>query len=193
MYQSSESEPRLTDLIQLAANANDAREQLYQRVYDDLRAAARRVLPEHPKGDLQTTALVHEVFLRFEKSEALTCMTNRRVFFAVAIRAMNQVLIDHYRRRTRNVDSPNRASQILDDAVAWLEEKTGFEFERLHLALQELERSAPRQHLVIMHRFFGGLTVAETAELLDISDKTVERDGRLARAKLLHYLKPELE
>lgn len=184
-----ETEP-LTAILQLAAQDDRrAREKLYKRVYDELRRAAHGLLlRERRKGEMQTTALVNELVLRFEGSDALAKMANRRIFFATAIRAMNHILIDHYRRRQKLVDSPDRAAVQLDDAVKWIEEQVGYDFEQLQLELEKLANESPRQHSVVMHRFFSGLSVKDTADILDVSLPTVERDWRLARAKLLRRL-----
>lgn len=135
-------------------------------------------------SEIQTTMLVNEVFLKFEKANALEAIANRRVFFSVASRAMRNILVDQHRRRRKAIDSPDRSIEPLDSAVLDFEERTGYDVDKLSVALEELERSSPRQHAVVMHRFFADRTVAETAELLNVSSGTVERDWRLARAKL---------
>ena len=186
------SQPQVTKLIQLAAiGQSDAKDALYELVFDDLRVAAHRLVRTKDAGDLQATALVNEVVLRFEKNQALGTMANRKVFFSVALRAMNQVLIDHYRRRKKRVDSPDRTEEPLDAVVAGFENQTGYDFEHLQNALKALASESPRQHDVIMHRFFGGLSTAETAIMLDVSEETVRRDWRLARAKLFRRLKED--
>ena len=183
----------LTDLIQFAAeDADGAKDQLYQRVYDELREAAQNIMRREQKAqELQATAIVNEVILRFEKGDVLKSVTNRRVFFSIANRAMRQVLIDHYRKRKKSVDSPDRSAGPLDAAVHWVENQVNANFEDLQLALQALGEHSQRQHDVVMHRFFGGFTIQETAELLGVSVQTVERDWRLARARLLRALKED--
>ncbi|MCA9184540.1 MAG: ECF-type sigma factor [Pirellulaceae bacterium] len=183
---------KLTDLIRRAA-ADDpqAKEQLYARVYDDLRSVARSVMWKNKGGELQTTALVNEVILRFERGNSLKTIDNRRVFFSVALQAMHQILVDHYRRRRKSIDSPDRKPEPLDEAVRTIESQVGADFEQLQQALDKLQRESPRQHAVIMHRFFGGLTISDTAILLEVSEQTVERDWRLARAKLFRNLKDD--
>ena len=182
----------LTELIQRAANGQvNAKERLYERVYNDLRSIAHRLMRDRRNNELQTTALVNEVLLRFEKGDALTTIANRRVFFSVAIRAMYQILVDQYRRRKKQIDGPGRIAEPLDQVVAVIEEQVGADFARLQVALDELASESPRQHEVIMHRFFGGLSIRHTAELLDVSVQTVERDWRLSRAKLLRELQDE--
>jgi RNA polymerase sigma factor (TIGR02999 family) len=181
----------LTQLLRRAADgATDAKETLYELIYDDLREAARRVLKKNARGDFQTTALVNESLLRFEKEGVLKKFSeNRRVFFSVAIRAMQQVLVNHCRRRKRENTQLDEEGNPFDQTISSIQERTGFDFEDLSTALNELENESPRQHAVITHRFFGGLTLKQTAEVLEVSEGTVERDWRLARAKLIRRLK----
>ena len=192
MNHSAEEFP-LTDLIQAAANDVDgAKNELYQRVYDELRELAHNIMVREQKAqELQATAIVNEVILRFEKGDVLKSVTNRRVFFSIANRAMRQILIDHYRKRRKLVDSPDRTMSPLDAAVQWIEDQVDANFGDLQLALQSLGEHSQRQHDVVMHRFFGGFTIQETAELLDVSAQTVERDWRLARARLLRELRED--
>lgn len=183
----------LTALIQSAANDDaGAKDELYCRVYDELRTAAQNLMRHEKKaGELQATAIVNEVVLRFERGDVLKSVTNRRVFFSVANVAMRQILIDHYRRRKKLVDSPDRLASPLDAAVQWIENQMNASFEDLQLALQVLAEHSQRQHDVVMHRFFGGFTIQETADLLSVSVQTVERDWRLARVRLLRELREE--
>jgi RNA polymerase sigma factor (TIGR02999 family) len=180
----------ITQLLQLAgAGDREARESLYRVVYDDLRRLARNLMRSRGAGDLESRALVNEVVLRFEKGDCLQSFENRRVFFSVAIRAMKQILISHYRRRKKEVGGSDQVREPLDLVVEAMEEQSGCDFEALNEALGELEVNSPRQHQVIMHRFFGGLTIAQTAEMLEISAGSVERDWRLARARLYRILR----
>ena len=133
---------------------------------------------------------MNEVVLRIEKADCLHTCANRRVFFSVAVQAMKHVLIDHYRKRQRRPEE-NSARQPLDFLIEEVEQQTDVDFEALAKELDRLEREAPRQHAVIMHRYFAGLSIAETAELLEISTETVKRDWRLARVKLLARLRPD--
>lgn len=186
----SGNQAELTQLIQLAgAGDQDAKDSLYRLVHDELRQLARKLVRGRGCGDLDSTALVNEVVLRFEKGEHLRNFANRRVFFSVALQAMNQILINHYHRRRKNVDGGIRAREPLDAVILAMEEKSGSDFEALHQALGCLEKESPRQHLVIMYRFFGGLTITQAAQMLEVSKGTVERDWRLARARLYRMLR----
>lgn len=184
-----EESERLTDLMRIADESDEAKEKFYRLVYDDLRSAARRLIRRQAPQDLRATELVHEVFQRFEASGTMREFKNRRVFFSVAIRAMRQVLIDNYRRRKKLVDSPDRQAVPLEDIVDSIERRLGYDIERLELALRRLEEESPRQYAVITYRFFCGLSIAAAAELLDVSRPTVERDWKLARAKLFRMMK----
>ena len=184
------SDERITDLMRLAGTGStDAKQRLYARVYDDLRSAARRLVRRRTPQDLQTTEIVNEVVLRFEARGGIGDLRNRHVLFSVAIRAMRQVLVDQYRRRKKLVDSPDRKAVPLDDLVDTVEQQLGYDVERLESALAALEAESPRQYAVITHRFFGGMTISETARVLDVSQPTVERDWKLARAKLFRWMR----
>jgi len=101
---------------------------------------------------------------------------------------MNHILIDHYRSRKKLVDNSDRISHPFDEALLWVEQEAGVDIEELQRSLELLAQQSERQHAVVTHRFFGGLTISETAELLNVSAQTVERDWRLARVKLLRSL-----
>lgn len=184
-----ESVERLTDLLQLAATeVPGAKDELYKRIYEDLRGFAKMIIRKKPRGDLDTTDLIQEAVVRFEAAGALAKYPNRRVLFSVAIRAMNQVLIDHYRRRKKLIDSPDRSRSTLDDLLEKLETQVGHDFESLQHGLEQLEAESPRQFGVLSHRIYGGFTIEEVAGIMEVSRQTVERDWRLARAKLFKYM-----
>ncbi|MCA9167620.1 MAG: sigma-70 family RNA polymerase sigma factor [Planctomycetales bacterium] len=178
-----------TRLLDLASRDDaSAKERLFQLVYDQLRAIASRLLKGQFAGDLQTTALVHEAFIKFERGNHLRNFANRKVFFSVAIRAMQQVLIDHQRHRLRALDGPKQTVQSLDYLVDSIEERAQCKFDVLMKSLRRLEQESPRLHAVVTYRFFGGLSYSRLAELLDVSVGTAERDWRLARAYLLRMI-----
>ena len=185
----TEDTSTLTTLMQRAALDERARDELYEHVYHELRRCAQFALRRGHRGEFQTTELVNEVYLRIEKSNCLRELSNRRMFFSVAVKAMNHVLIDQYRKRQRSVDKKS-TRQPLDLMLEQVEQQTDMDFEAIAKELDRLETESPRQHAVIMHRYFDGLSVSETAELLGTSADTVKRDWRLARVKLLARLKP---
>ncbi len=180
---------KVTQLLRLSAEGDPvAKDELFRLIYDDLRNAAHREIRRKSHGDFQTTDLVHESMLRFQDVRVLDKYSkNRRVFYSVAIRAMQQVLIDHYRRRAKE---PKLASQsmIIDQATEVAESRFGVDFGKLSDALNWLEEVSPRQHAALVHRFFGGLTISQTADLLEVSAGTIERDCRIGRARLLRRL-----
>ena len=159
-------------------------------VYDELRAVARSQLKRERAGHtLQPTALVHEVWLHFMKGAELD-LSNRSHFLAVAGKAMRRLLVDHARTRgaakrgggweritLSEQSGPTPRADVEVDVV------------ELHDALQRLERLGERLAQVVELRFFGGLTVKETAEVLGVAPVTVEKDWTKAKAWLRRELK----
>lgn len=164
-----------------------ADERLFSLVYDELRqiAAGHRRL-EHPDHSLQTTAIVHEAYLRLARLDAMD-WKSRGHFFAVASQAMRRVLVDHARRRRAAKRGGGLAPSPLDTVVLALESST--DLLELDIALDKLARLEPREARVVELRFFAGLTVPEVAGVLGLSPATVERDWTAARA----WLRRELE
>jgi RNA polymerase sigma-70 factor (ECF subfamily) len=163
-------------------------DQLVRAIYDELRRVAARLMHrERPDHTLQPSALVHEALLRLLDGDALADVPNRRYLFSAAAQAMRQVLVDHARRRHAAKRLGGRIRLPLDEALVAFEER-GLDVVALHDALDQLARSNPRQAQVVTLRFFGGLSVPEVAETLEVSDTTVEGDWRFARAWLLGRL-----
>jgi len=162
-------------------------DQLVPLIYDELRAMARRQLGrEHERHTLQTTDLVHEAYLRLAGDDAVT-QHGRAYFYAAAARAMRQVLVDAARRR-------NALKRRSGTAVVSLEESSGVdaygdELIALDTALGELEHRHPRHARTVECRFFGGMSVDDTAEALGVSPRTVKSDWALARAWLYDTLR----
>lgn len=156
-------------------------------IYDELRVIARRALrAERADHTLQTTALVHEAYMRLVDDERVT-RRGKAYFFAAAASAMRRVLVEHARRRGA-VKRGGGAEPVTlgDDHVA----VDAFAAELLDLdrALAELAELSPRQARVVECRYFGGLSVEETADALGISPRTVKHDWSLARAWLYHAI-----
>ena len=161
-------------------NALDA---LVPLVYDELRRQASRTLRRQKPGQtLQATALVHEAFLKLVDYTAVT-WKDRSHFFAVAARAMRQILVDHARRNLADKRGGDATRIVLEDGTASVQPK-GVDLMALDDALERLEALDPAQARLVELRFFGGLTVEETAELLGSSPATVKRAWRSARAWL---------
>ncbi len=155
-------------------------------VYAELRTLARRQLRGQRQGTLNTTAVVHEAYLKLLGSSSLQA-ENRRHFFSIAARAMRQILIDHARMHlaqkrgagAEHVDVDSRVVQIEDQARDLID---------LDRAMESLHGIDERLSSVVELRYFGGLSVEETADLLDVSPRTIKRDWRRARAFLYTQL-----
>jgi RNA polymerase sigma factor (TIGR02999 family) len=162
-------------------------------VYTELRAEARRHLRnERAALTLQSTALVHELYLRLTKAPDVDWQ-DRGHFFALAAQIMRRILIDAARVRTarkRGGGAPRaeHSSAIDLDAIPSAESDPAFMLCALDDALESLAQVDPRRARVIELRFFGGLSVEETADLLQVSPQTVMRDWRLAKVWLAREL-----
>jgi RNA polymerase sigma factor (TIGR02999 family) len=172
-----------TFLIEAAENGEDVWDRLFPVVYDELRRIAHRQLGgEFGARTIQTTALVHEAFLKLV-DETRVARKGRAYFFASAARAMRQVLIDlARRRRAKKRDAgPDLAVESPTDT-----DLDAFSVELLDLdrALDELAALEPRHARIVECRFFAGMSVDETADALGISARTVAYDWALARAWL---------
>jgi RNA polymerase sigma factor (TIGR02999 family) len=160
---------------------------LFPIVYQDLRRMAARRLRRQAHPTLQPTALVHDLFVRLSGQPVLQ-FTTRAEFFAVASRAMRAVLVDRARARAavkRGI--PVTLAVDLEDVAPATDPKP-VDVLALELALGRLEALDPRPARVVELRYFGGLTIDEAAEVLDVSPMTVKREWRLARAWLRREL-----
>ena len=152
---------------------------LYQQLR---RLAAVRLRSERPGHTLQPTALVHEAYLRLA-GQRQAQWGGRAHFLAAAAHVMREVLIDYARTRNRAKRGAGQPMVRLEDAGE-LGAEAGVDLLALEDALHDLERIDPRQHSIVELRYFGGLSVEETAEVLRISPATVKREWRMARAWL---------
>jgi RNA polymerase sigma factor (TIGR02999 family) len=164
-------------------------DQLLPLVYDELRGVARRRLGRERHGHtLQATALVHEAYVRLVGSEVE--WKDRAHFFALAATTMRRVLVDH--ARARGADKRGAGAEIvsLDRTLVDLAAQHGDTVDLIDLdrALRALEAQDPRKVKVMEAHVFGGLTYREIAEALGISEATVDRDLRMARAWLARAL-----
>ncbi len=171
-----------------AGAANQAvYDELFPLVYAELRRiAAREMRREKPGRTLQTTALVHEAYLRLLKDASLS-FENRAHFLGVAARAMREILIEHARARSARKRGGGAVRLTLDDLVAPVPSPS-IDVLALDEALQRLARLDERHARVVELRYFGGLSVEETAAALELSPATVKRDWTLARAWLFREL-----
>jgi len=157
---------------------------LVARHYDDLRRLAHRYLRrERPDATLETTGLVNEAYLRIASFAGIGAHERTR-FFALAATTMRRVLVDHARSRRRQKRGAEPERLSLDDIEPLLNDDEAEELVVLDEALTRLEQVNPRGSDVVQYRFFGGLTLEETAEILGVSGKTVQRDWLAARAWL---------
>lgn len=168
----------------------DAFDRLVEIVYDDLRRIARHHLRRgRHDHTLDTTGLVHEAYLKLAGVGGGT-WRSRAQFFAFCSRAMRRILIDYARRRHAEKRGGTRVRVPLTENAAAVESQAA-ELLAVDEALDFLAERDPRLGRVVECRFFGGLTVPETAEALGTSRRTVERDWARARAYLYHALVPD--
>ncbi|MFW6078345.1 MAG: sigma-70 family RNA polymerase sigma factor [Gemmatimonadota bacterium] len=174
----------ITQLLEAhAAGDRAAFDRLLTLIYDDLRRIAQaRLNCERPDHTLAATEVVHEAYLRLERLDRIDWQ-NRKQFFAVAARAMRYVLLDHAIRRRAQKRGGGERPVPLDELQVPVERPLD-ELIALGQALERLEGVEPRQARVVECRYFGGLTLDETADALDISPATVSRDWTFARAWL---------
>jgi len=177
-------------LKRISAEGDSAFEALLPLVLDELKELARGFLRgERVDHTLQPTALVHEAYLRLV-DQTVSDVQDRRRFLAVASRAMRHILVDHARRKRAQKRGGAARQLSLDENLA-PPQRRNVALEELEEALSRLESIDPRKARVIELRFFGGLTIRETAEVLDISPKTVEADWYFSRAWLARELSGE--
>jgi RNA polymerase sigma factor (TIGR02999 family) len=164
-----------------------AGEEVVARVYDELhRIASREMRRERPGNTLQTTALIHEAYLRMAGAQSLE-IQNRGHFFAVASQQMRRVLVDH----ARAAGSQKRGGGLFQldlDSVRVGAEDPDEQLVRLDDALNDLERFDPRSAKVVELKYFGGYTDREVAETLNLSVAMVRRDWEFARSWLFQQI-----
>ena len=179
-------------LLQLQNGDARARESLFDLIYEQLRRMAHGLMKnERANHSLQASALVHEAYMNLVKADVIQTAENRRHLFGAAARAMQQILIDHARNLATEKRGGRMEQHPLDEILRQFETTHQASFIDLEDALQRLQKESPRQHETLKLRFFAGLTIPETAEVLDCSEGTVETDWRLARAKLHLWLKAD--
>jgi RNA polymerase sigma factor (TIGR02999 family) len=185
---------QITRLLKAWSGGDDAAlTALMPLVYSELRKAARRLMRnERPDHTLEATALVNDVYLRLSKVTEIN-WNDRAHFFAVAAQMMRRLLVDAARARTR-VKRGGLAKRVAHSSTFNFDNLPATSSVRdLHLihiddTLEALSQMDPRKARVIELRFFGGLSVEETAEALRVSPQTVMRDWRLARAWMMREL-----
>jgi len=175
-------------LLKWSDGENSALEQLMPLVYDELRRLAVKYLRhERPNHTLQPTALVNEAYMRLVDQHRVEWQ-NRAQFFGFAAKLMRNILVDHARTR-QTVKRGGNQFRVSLDTGKHAGVKPQIEFIAVHEALERLTTFDPQKARIVELRFFGGLSIEETAEVLKIGHATVERDWKLAKA----WLKRELE
>ena len=178
-------------ITQLLLKWNDgddsARERLMPLVYNELRRLAGRYLRrEQMNHTLQPTALVNETYLRLVDQQSVKWQ-NRAQFFGLAAKLMRNILVDH----ARSHQAAKRGGQHYSVSLSWADrvsEKPEVDLVALNETMERLAAHDLQKSRIVELRFFGGLTIEETAEVLEISHATVERDWKMARAWLRHEL-----
>jgi RNA polymerase sigma factor (TIGR02999 family) len=171
-----------------SAGDGGALAELFSSAYEELRRLAASVRRDDPGATLSPTALVHEAWLKLMGQPELATVS-RVHFKRIAARAMRQVLVDAARRRNADKRGAGVALVTFDEALAEAP-STADDLLALDALLEELAAVSPRQALMVEARFFGGLDMAEIAGLLGVSEATVLRDWRAARAWLARQLRP---
>lgn len=184
----ADAEHEITGLLQAWRRGDErALQKLTPQVYRELHRAAKRCMNDERQGHiLQTTALINELYLRLAEMKGLEWQ-NRAHFFALCARQMRRILTDEARARQSHKRGGG-AEQLSLDAVAIVSPEKHAEVLAVDSALKALARVDARKSQVVELRFFGGLSVEETAEVLKVSPETVTRDWRLAKAWLLREL-----
>jgi RNA polymerase sigma factor (TIGR02999 family) len=185
---SKSGDSQVTALLQAAQSGDrQATADLLPLVYAELHGLARaRLARQSPGQTLQPTALVHEVYLRVAGDSDVTWEGRRHFFFAAA-RAMRDILVEQARRKANLKQGGDWRRQELDEACAVLEPPSD-DVLAIHEALAELEEIDPVKAQIVLLRYFTGLTREETAALLQISERTLDRQWRFIRAWLLKRL-----
>jgi RNA polymerase sigma factor (TIGR02999 family) len=178
----------VTQLLQAWSNGDqEALDKLAPLVYEELHRLARRYMShERPGHTLQTTALVNEAYVRIVDWKNVRWQ-NRAHFFGVAAQMMRRILVDFARARTYQKRG-GQAWRVSLSEAATVSAERGADLIALDDALQSLAKLDPRKSRIVELRFFGGLSVEETAEVLKISTRTVMRDWGLAQAWLYREL-----
>jgi RNA polymerase sigma factor (TIGR02999 family) len=181
--------PHELDGEEFAGFAADPRtlDELFSATYEELRRLAAAVRRDDPSATLSPTALVNEAWLKLRSSPGIA-PTSLLHFKRIAARAMRQVLIEAARRRHAEKRGGDSALVTFDESVE-AAPTTSDDLLALDEALKALAQIEPRQATLVESRFFGGLDVAETAALLEISESTVLRDWRAAKAWLARELR----
>ena len=182
------SPPNVTGMLRdWSKGDREAQDQLFRAVYNELhRQAARHLRHENPGLSLQTTDLIHEAYLRLIDQQHVEWQ-NRLHFFGIAAHLMRRILVDHARSRQAAKRGGSDIGPPLEETMVVLP-GPNLDFVALDEALNRLSEIDPQQGRVVELRFFSGLSVEETAKVLDVSERTVKRDWNVAKAWLRREL-----
>jgi len=177
----------ITAMLRRSGTDENARNELYELVYADLRRlAGHRIASARPGETLSVTSLVNEAYLKLTDG-AEQHWSDRKHFLRVAAKAMRQITIDYVRAKLTDKRGGGEQPRSLDSVQLPTTQKPEMVL-ALEEGLQQLEQEDPRLVNVVECRFFAGLTIAETAAVLETSNRTVERDWKRARKWLKDYL-----
>ena len=172
----------------MSAGDNSVPEKLLPVVYEELRRLAHGYMQnERSDHTLQATALVHEAYIQLVDWKNVSWQ-NRAHFFAAAAQMMRKILVDHAREKNALKRGGGLRTIALDDAISF-PNHNNVDLMSLDDAMTELNSFDPQQAKIVELRFFGGLTIEETAHAMDISDSTVKRDWQIAKAWLFNRMK----
>jgi len=181
--------PDVTGMLRAWAQGSPgADEELMRAVYQELRRQAQRAMRrEGSEHTLQATALVHEAYLRLADQRP-SAWRNRSQFFGIAAQMMRRILVDHARARLADKRGGGATAITLDESSASSGDADPIEVLALHDALDRLAVLDPQQAKVVELRYFGGMSIEETAEALELSPATIKREWAVARAWLAREL-----
>lgn len=178
-------------LRECSGGSRDQLDALVPLVYDDLRRIAHRHLKAESAGHtLDTTELVHEAYVNLVNRKSVE-WRDRAYFFALASRVMRHILVDHARRKQADKRGGGAVHVSLGKASTAVPARAHVELLALEDALDELEEKDSRLAQVVEQRVYGGMSVEQTAEVLDVSPRTVHRDWKRAKAYLQRSLAPQ--
>ena len=181
---------QLSLILERAKSGDEqARADLFTAAYDELRTAASALMQrERADHTLQPSALINEAAMRLIKQNALEKMPDRAYFFGSMVRAMRCALVDHARGKLTQRRGEGEKAVSLDQAIEVMQRESGVDLVVLDDALQALSSQRERTGQIVELRFFGGLTLEEVAEQLNVSLATVNREWRYARAWLYEQM-----
>jgi RNA polymerase sigma-70 factor, ECF subfamily len=178
-------------LIQLSEGKSQVVDEILPLIYDELRSLASNYLRrERSDHTLQPTALVHEAYIKLIDQTQVKWQ-NRAHFFGIAANIMRRILVDHARKHGANKRGGDAEKMPLEEEILIVSEGKSAELLALDEALENLAKVDPQKSKIVELRYFGGLSVEETAEVLGISEITVKRHWRMAKAWLYGQLSSE--